>query len=156
MIKTCGVCGHTAEPTWRDGTYYCAACGAVIDMTTPSPVQPPVQPPMAASAPQQVIASTCPICRNGIGNTLVNGRCRCAMCGTMFDYAAPVYQQPGYQQPMGGYAYQQRRAELEQQRKRHIGWGIFWIIFFWPVAIYQFYKVWQVSEEIRNLNNYRY
>ena len=146
MVKTCNVCHHVGEPTWRDGAYYCAICGAPIDMSTPSPVQPVV-----TDAAPTVIAATCPICRNAAGNTLVNGRCRCALCGTMFDYQAPVYQQPGYQQPMGGYAYQQRRAELEQQRKRHVGWGIFWIVFFWPVAIYQFYKMWQVSDELRRL-----
>lgn len=155
MMKTCGTCHHTGEPTWRDGTYYCAMCGAVIDMTTPSPAQPPVS--TAAAPVGTAIVATCPICRNSSGNTLVGGRCRCALCGTTFDYAAPVMQpQMNYQANVGYGQQNAYRAQLEKQKKHHLGWGIFWFFVFWPIAVYQFYKMWQVSEEIRRLEFNRY
>ena len=161
MMKTCSVCQHTGEPTWRDGTYYCPMCGTVIDMTTPSPAQPtpPAQP--TATAPAGVaVAATCPICRNDAGNMLINGRCRCALCGSMFDYAPPTYQQTYYQDSATAYSagYPSRRQMLVKRRNSYRNWGIFWIFFFWPASLYMFYKMMKISDEIQQSdfdNRYR-
>ncbi len=157
MVKTCSQCQYTGEPTWRDGVYYCPACGAVIDMTTPSPQVPP-QP---AAAPAQPINAVCPICKNAANNTLVNGKCRCALCGTTFDYAAPVYTNnyasnyvaPGASPVGNAYAYQ-RRQELEKEKNRRLVWGIVWIFLLWPVSIYHFYKMYRANEELKKYSHW--
>lgn len=155
MIKTCTTCGHVGEPTWRDGVYHCPMCDTVIDMTTPSPAQNTYTP----GANGTPIAAACPVCRNNAGNTLVNGRCVCSMCGTTFDYAAsaptPSYPQPPYS---GGYNYAAYRDALLRQRNHNRNWGIFWLIMCWPVSIFFFVKMSSISAEINRLdlqNRYR-
>ena len=161
MVKTCGQCRYTGEPTWRDGNYYCPACGAVMDMTAPSPQ--PIAPPQPAATP---INAVCPICRNANGNTLVNGKCRCGMCGTLFDYATPTPQyqngyaapgpyQNGYAANANAYAYaQQRRRELEAEKNKRVVWGIVWFFLCWPVAVYHAYKYYKANEELKTYSQW--
>ena len=160
MVKICSQCGYTGEPTWRDGNYYCPTCGAVIDMTTPSP-QPAAPQPVAPATP---INAVCPICRNANGNTLVNGKCRCGMCGTLIDYVAPTPQyQQGYAAPgqyQQGYApqntmyLQQRRQQLEAEKNKRVLWGIVWFLLIWPVGVYHFYKYYKANEELKKLGQW--
>ena len=44
-----------------------------------------------------------------------------------------------------------RIAELEKKKKHYLTWAIIWVILWWPVSIYFFYKYSQVSKELDSL-----
>lgn len=143
MNKICKICGYQGENMWRDGKYYCATCGSEIDVTvpTPSPVSNTAHTSNAANA-------ICPICKNADGNTMSDGKYHCAICGTTFDLPRQAYSY----QPITGFSNNTARlAELEKEKSHRLGWGIFWLIFFWPVSIYHFVKLYEVSKEISKL-----
>jgi len=155
MNKQCRVCGYIGENVWQNNRYYCAACGSEIDVTQPDPV------PQPQFTQQTAIQVVCPICKNAANNTLVNGQYRCALCGTMFDYTSPqTYApvnngyNPGYNGYNPGYQYQNtyaRRMELESKRNNKMIWGIVCLFLFWPLSIYFFYQMSQISKELKML-----
>ena len=147
MKKVCPICGFNGENMWRDGKYYCASCGSEIEATQPDA---PTNTPKASN--EMVINATCPICKNTANNTFKDGKAHCALCGTSFDLV-----QPGYNgMPNTGFSPNYpintaRIAELEKARSKKVGWGIVWLIIFWPVSIYFFYQAYQLNEEIKRL-----
>ena len=42
-------------------------------------------------------------------------------------------------------------GELEKQKNNKLIWGIVWLFLFWPVSIYHFCKMYQISQEISKL-----
>ena len=150
MNKICTVCGHAGENVWRDGKYYCASCGAEIDVTQPDPT------PVTVNVP-------CPVCQNASGNTAENGRCRCALCGTTFIPQINEGRNSGYTNNNTGYSgynnggynsnkgYSRdygRKAELEKEKSKRLMWGVIFLFLFWPVAVYHFYKLYEISNEL--------
>lgn len=152
-MNRCNICGAAGDPVWREGRSYCASCGSVME-TAPMYAEPvmPTQPVIAQST---AVRPVCPICKNADNNGMRNGRYVCALCATEFDFRQPQYQQT-YVQPS---AYQDltqlhssaRRGELEKKRNRKVVWGIVWIFLFWPIAVYQFYRAYQISQELSKL-----
>ena len=154
MNKVCSICGHAGENVWRDGKYYCAICGAEIDVTGPSAPSP--APETAYAGGTVPVDVTCPICRNANNNVLQNGKCRCALCGTAFDMPRQSYDyQSGsnYQYDYYGSSSVQRREELKKQRDKKVVWGIVWLLLFWPVGVYFFYKAYQLTQEMNRLGH---
>ena len=143
MKKTCPICGFNGENMWRDGKYYCASCGSEIEATQPDAP--------AAAAPQfteTTINAICPVCKNASNNTFKDGKAHCSLCGTSFDLVQTTYNPT----PVNNYlANSARIAELEKSRSKKVGWGVVWLIFFWPVSIYFFYQAYQLNEEIKRL-----
>lgn len=154
MMNRCKICGAGGDPVWRDGRSYCASCGSMME-TAPMPVNPVVQTVQPVITQSAAVRAVCPICKNADNNGLRNGRYVCALCATEFDFQQPQYQQVSVQQS----PYQDltrlhntaRREELEKQRNRKVIWGIVWIFLFWPIALYQFYRAYQISQELSNL-----
>lgn len=146
MNKTCTKCGYRGENVWRDGKYYCAICESEIDVT-----QQDFQTNGTTS--ETPINATCPICRNATNNTLRSGKCHCALCGTDFDLTQQAYRPEPNATVIGANTRYSsaKRAELESEKNRRLMWGIVFLFFFWPVSIYHFYKMYQVSQEISKL-----
>lgn len=146
MVKTCHICGHSGELTWRDGKYYCAMCGTHIEETQYEP-----QPQHTAPAPTPVYDVECPICRNRSNNAYENGRYRCSLCGTRFDpnepEQTPIYQATGYYPKTETY----QVKELKKQKDKYVILGIVFICIFWPVGVYFLYKAYQTSKELKAL-----
>lgn len=140
MQKICKICGHNGENVWKDGRYYCASCGSEIDITQQDSNT-------NCDSTETVIDAVCPVCKNDNNNTLRNGKCHCALCGILFD----VNQQINNPQHIIGAYKTTRRAELEKQKNNRMVWGIVWLFLFWPISIYHFYKMYQISQEISNL-----
>ncbi len=145
MNKICKVCGHAGENVWRDGKYYCASCGSEIDVT---------QTENATSNQNGTavgIQAVCPICKNANNNYLQDGQCHCSMCGSTFN----MQQSSMNVNPMGYSSNNPmiaaRKAELEKQKNNRMVWGIVFVFLFWPVAIYHFYKLYQITQEISKL-----
>lgn len=44
-----------------------------------------------------------------------------------------------------------RRKELEKQKTNKMIWGIVWLFPFFPVSVYYFHKMYQISQEISKL-----
>ncbi len=145
MNKICQICGHNGENVWRDGKYYCAACGSEIDVTKQDANT------NSTFSAETKINAVCPICKNANNNTLRNGNGHCALCGSTFS----LNQQPESYGPdisMVGDSYKYAKiSELEDQKSKKLFWGIVWLFLFWPVAVYQFYKVYEISQEIKKL-----
>ena len=155
MNKVCKVCGYKSENVWRDGKYYCAACGSEIDMTQPDNDVPQQgnndlapQTGNTYAADEVVINAVCPICKNASNNTLRNGKGHCALCGTSFDLAQAYNPQPSVNVQDVNRA---KRAELEQKKNKKMILGIVFLFIFWPVSIIFFYEMYQISKEISNL-----
>ena len=143
MNKICKICGYNSENVWRDGKYYCASCGNEVDVTQADSNNYNIS---SSSSVEVAINVTCPICKNANNNTLRNGKCHCALCGSAFDITQQVnIAEPNADNIAG------RREELEKQRNRKLIWGIVWLILFWPVSIYHFCKMYQISKEISKL-----
>jgi len=146
MVKTCHICGHSGELTWRDGKYYCAMCGTHIEETQPEP-QPQYTAPVRPSA----YNAECPICRNRNNNTYDGQQYRCSLCGTRFDLNQPVQTQ--VYQATGSYpkteTYQVK--ELKKQKDKYMILGIIFICIFWPVGVYFFYKFHQTGKDLKRL-----
>ncbi|MBE6632267.1 MAG: hypothetical protein E7623_06150 [Ruminococcaceae bacterium] len=163
MSKECKICGYSGPTVMRNGKCCCGACGTEV------PVEPQVnfnssfsssntfsgggfssgapQTPQANDVP---INATCPICKNSNGNTLKDGKAHCSLCGSSFDFAQPVFD------PMGSYSSSpnfnaKKIEELEREKSNKITWGIIFIILFWPIGVYNFYKAYKISQEIENL-----
>lgn len=144
MNKICKVCGHNGENVWRDGKYYCASCGSELDVTQQD------SNTNEGRSSEVMINAVCPICKNANNNTLKNGRCHCALCGTSFDINQQAFTPPNATVPNNN-DIAARRAELEKQKNSKLIWGIVWIFLCWPVSIYFFYKMYQISQEISKL-----
>lgn len=163
MKASCKICGYTGESTWRNGRFYCAACGSEVS-STPEEAKPVEA---VVSAPVQV---KCPICENEKGNTLRDGKYRCALCGTLFDLPQKPQSRPAfssaYEDDDFGYSLDRQpdwlwemdqeekkanRKELEKEQNKKIIWGIVWLFLFWPVSIYFFYKAFKISREVSRL-----
>lgn len=145
MKKKCSVCGHEGEITWRDGSYYCAMCGSPIDVTQPGGTGQD----NLNEAGEIMIDATCPVCQNTSGNTFRNGKCHCSMCGTTF-HVVTASNNTQFDASNSS-SLIARRAELEEEKKKRLHWGILFIFLFWPVAIYHFCKMAEISEEISKL-----
>ena len=139
MTKTCNVCHHTGELTWRDGKYYCAMCGSEVAETEP------VAQTQRAST---VNNATCPICKNRENNLFDGYKYRCGLCGTPFDlhqeFHVPTHNAPNSNR----FNREQYAAELKKKKNKNIGLGILFVMFFWPVSIYFFYKAYQTNKEL--------
>ena len=142
MNKKCTICGYSGENVWRDGKYYCATCGSEIDVTQKD------NNANTASSEGMTVNAECPICKNDKNNILQDGKCRCSLCGTSFDYHQTVQSNC---EPTNTFFTDARRAELEKQKNNKLIWGIVWLILCWPVSIYFFYKMYQLSQEISKL-----
>ena len=146
MNKTCKICGHTGENVWRENKYYCASCGNEIDVTQSEPQRNEV-----------IINIACPICKNAKNNTIREGKCHCSLCGTEFD--PQTVAQPAYNTyntynttPQYAPAYNDaRRHMLEEEKSKRLLWGCVFLVLFWPVSIYHFYKLYQASQELSKL-----
>ncbi len=119
--------------------------------STPSYSPPPSYSRPTPPPPPPVINVTCPICKNTVNNTLVNGKCRCGRCGSNFDFNQPVYiSNPDTGSKHTDYT-SKKRANLEKEKNNKLVLGIVFLFVFWPVAIYFFYKTYQISQEISKL-----
>lgn len=145
MNKICKVCGHNGENVWKDGKYFCASCGSEVDVTQQD------SNTNGGSSTEVVINAVCPICKNANNNTLRDGKCHCALCGTSFDFNQQSYNTQSNINAQNANYIAARRAELEKQKNNKMVWGIVWLFFFWPVSIYHFYKMYQISQEISKL-----
>ncbi len=145
MNKICKVCGHAGENTWRDGKYYCASCGSEIDITQ---AESATSSQSINSVPIQAI---CPICKNANNNYFQNGQCHCSMCGSSFSMQQPHTHINNMGYNTNHAAIEAKKAALEKQKNSKLIWGIIWLLIFWPVSIYYFYKMYQISQEISKL-----
>lgn len=145
MNKICKVCGHNGENVWRDGKYYCALCGSEIDVTQRD------SNTNGAPSTEVAINVVCPICKNASNNTLRDGKCRCALCGTSFNVNQQAYDPQSNMSALNVGCIAERRADLEKQKNNKMLWGIVWLFIFWPVSVYHFYKMYQISKEISSL-----
>ena len=141
MKKICHICGHDGENVWRDGKYYCAFCGSQIDVTRQD------SNTNGGDTAEVVVSAVCPICKNADNNTLKNGKCRCALCGTTFGLNQKTNETQASATSFDTDYKAARRAELEKQKNKKLVWGIVWLLLFWPVSIYFFYKVYQITQE---------
>ena len=149
MTKKCNVCSYVGELTWRDGKYYCAMCGSEIAETDPV-VQ--AQPQMQQSRPTVVVNNVnCPICKNAANNQFDGTHYRCSLCGTSFDLQQAQAQQYGQFHSVHNRSQSQAVQELKKQKDRNMVIGIVFVFLFWPVAIYFFYKAYQINKELRDL-----
>lgn len=161
--KICGECG--APPIWRDGKYYCPACGSEIDEKSqnhsPTHQTQTSEKIQNATTKQQMdlegkgipITIRCPICRN-TNNILINNVCKCSLCGKTFtpDQAYGDNINSTYNpSPVGNMSNTSRRAELEKEKSNRLIWGIVFIFLFWPVAIYHFHKYSVADKELSKL-----
>ncbi len=147
MNKTCKMCGHNGEVMWRDGKYYCRYCGSEIDVT-----QQDSNTNCSFSA-TSTINAVCPICKNANNNTFENGKYRCALCGTSFNVSQQEYNSRSNINTQNDYYISTKRAELEKEKNNKLLWGIVFIFLFWPISIYHFYKMHQISTEISKLTS---
>ncbi len=150
MNKICNKCGYNGENMWRDGKYYCAACGSEVDVTQQD------SNTNRGSSTEIPINAVCPICKNANNNTLKNGKCYCSLCGTPFDFNQPRYNTMFDEDNIiNNYKAErykaERIAELEKQKNNKMLWGILFVFVFWPVAIYFFHKMNKISQEISRL-----
>ncbi len=148
MNKICKICGYAGENTWRDGKYYCASCGSEIDVTQTENAQSSNGQATNTSGNAVPIQVVCPICKNDKNNYLQNSQCHCSLCGSTFS--------PNQSYGMGGAAFgasvaSARKAELEQKKSKRLKWGIVFLFLCWPVAIYHFYKLYEITQEISKL-----
>lgn len=139
MIKTCNICHHTGELTWRDGKYYCAMCGSEIAETEPT-----VQTQRSST----VNNATCPICKNRENNLFDGNKYRCSLCGTPFDMHQE-FRVPTHSAPSSSFNRDQYAAELKKKKNRNMGLGVLFVILFWPVSIYFFYKAYEANKELK-------
>ena len=144
MVKTCPICGHTAELTWRNNEYHCAACDSVVSEQAPQATS--YAEPQAGTVVNNV---TCPICKNRDNNRFIGAKYRCSLCGTTFE--KEEYQETYYQPYSGGYARAQQIEELTKEKKRNTTIGIILLFVFWPVGVYFLYKAHQNEKEIKSL-----
>lgn len=140
MVKTCSVCNHTGELTWRDGKYYCAMCGSEVSETAPT-----VQPQQNLT----VSDVTCPICKNKDNNIFDGKKYRCALCGTSFDRPREEYTPTSFTYTGNT----QRVQELKKQRDKNLILGLVFVFLFWPVSIYFFYKFYKIGNELKALGH---
>ena len=140
MVKTCSVCNHTGELTWRDGKYYCAMCGSEVSETAPT-----VQPQQNLT----VSDVTCPICKNKDNNIFDGKKYRCALCGTSFDRPREEYTPTSFTYTGNT----QRVQELKKQRDKNLSLGLVFVFLFWPVSIYFFYKFYKIGNELKALGH---
>ena len=150
MIKTCGICGHIGELTWRDGNYYCAMCGSRVEET-----QPAAKPQSAVH--QQVSNAECPICKNSVNNVYQNGKYRCGMCGTWFELVQPAYEPR--QNTYNTYSSNTRVRgpyydELMKTKNKNFRLGVLFVFLFWPASIYFFYKYNKAKNELKAYSRY--
>lgn len=147
MKKVCTICGHNGELVWRDGKYYCASCGCEIEVT-----QQDVNT-NAASADVVYVKAACPICKNAVNNTASGGKCHCSLCGSSFVVSGQSADDD-YDDTEDSFESSQREArkiKLKQERDSKIVWAVVWLVLFWPVSIYYFWKIFQLSQEIDKL-----
>ena len=172
----CDYCGAFEEPVVQGSSYFCALCSArfeieqILDANSPDEedyldddfdedldddfnVDEEVE---SFSSEPNYINATCPICQNDNGNTLVDGQCRCSLCGTKFNI--PTYNNNNYSNNTYNNAYNNtstadmnKRRRLEEKRDSHLKWGIVFLIFFWPVGLYKLYQWYQVNQELKNM-----
>jgi uncharacterized membrane protein YvbJ len=147
MNKICKICGHNGENIWRDGKYYCAACGSEVDGTRQD------SNTNGSSSTETIINAVCPICKNANNNTLRDDKCHCALCGTLFDFNQQAYNPQSDITAQNANYIATKREELEKKKNNKLVWGIVWLFLFWPVSIYHFCKMYQISQEISNLTN---
>lgn len=140
MVKTCSVCNHTGELTWRDGKYYCAMCGSEVAETAP---QVKDQQNLAATD------VTCPICKNKDNNLFDGSKYRCALCGTSFDRPSQAYTPASFTNTGNT----QRVQELTQKKDKYLILGIVFLFLFWPVGAYFFYKFYKTGNELKALGH---
>ena len=143
MTKTCPSCSYTGELTWRDGKYHCAMCDREISEDSP------VVQKYQESVVQDV---TCPICKNSENNLFNGARYRCALCGTSFDEPYEEEYNSYYQPYSGTNASRMQRIEaLREEKRKYLRLGVIFIFFFYPAAIYFFYKLYKVNKELKTL-----
>lgn len=167
MKMKCITCGYEGEPTWRDQKYYCPFCNMEIPESQLTVEKEPDKTyTEKVSAP--IVKATCPICRNSDGNTLEDGECKCSLCGTVFDIEA-AGADPGYSSASGSFqstagdspearyfkqatamsgSSSNRRNALEEEKGKRLLWGCIFLVVFWPIAIYHFYKLYQITKEL--------
>lgn len=146
MTKTCPICGHTAELTWRNGEYHCAACDSVVSEYAPQSTSSST--PQAGSIVDDV---TCPICKNSDNNRYIGGKYRCALCGTTFD--KPFEETYSYYQSYSNanpYLAQQVAA-LKEEKSKYLKLAIVFLFLFYPVSFYFFYKLYKTNKELKAL-----
>ena len=145
MNKTCSICGNVGEPEIKDGKYICKTCGCTIG-AVPAEEKKAEAPVSKASV--TVNSVECPICKNKNGNTVKDGKCKCALCGTEFD---PQANDKGTAATAGNAAKDAAagtKEELEKERNKNIIIGAVFLLFFWPVSVYFFYKAYQISKNL--------
>lgn len=142
MVKNCPVCNHTGELTWRDGKYHCAMCDHEVPESAPQ-----ILPRQNATADHAI----CPICKNKENNLFDGAKYRCALCGTSFDLHQEVKTSPYAQYSGINEKLSQRVQELKKQKDRNLLLGIVFVVLFWPVSIYFFYKFYQAGKELKAL-----
>ena len=153
MNNVCKACGYAGENLWRDNNYYCASCGAKIEETQNLAAVVASEPQVdAAPIP---VSAMCPICKNVKNNTAQNGKCNCALCGATFTPQSAAQQQ-SYAQPSNFSQApilnkSERQKVLEKQKNDNTILGFVCLFLFWPAAIYFFYKVYQITQELSNL-----
>ena len=145
MNKKCEICGNVADPVLKNGEFCCSYCGNEVDVTRQD------NHTDREACTEVVINVVCPICKNANNNTLRNGKCRCVLCGTLFDFNQQTSNPQTNITVSNGNYIAARRAELEKQKNNKLIWGIVWLFLFWPVSIYHFCKMYQISQEISKL-----
>ena len=147
MSMTCKVCGHTAPALEKDGKQVCAACGCEFEAAAAEP----------KAADQNKGATVnhleCPICKNKSNNVVKDGVAHCSLCGTEFDPKASAGVGTSSYAASGktGAKSSAKREALEKDKNKNIIIGVVFVICFWPVSIYFFYKAYQISKELEKL-----
>lgn len=148
MEKTCQICGHKGELTWRDNQYYCSCCGSIVEVTQ----QEPQSAPVIQSRQTLGVQVVCPICKNDQNNYLQDGQFYCSMCGSAFNAQQsnvnPSVPNTDYYVPRSTMS-NARREALEKEKNDRLIWGIVWVFLFWPIAVYHFYKLYKVTQELK-------
>lgn len=142
MKKICPICGHDGEAVLRAGRYYCEICSTEIAVSQQGGSS------NNNSSISVCVEAVCPVCTNDENNILKDGKCICSLCGTIIPSRNEY--QPEFAMS-SNFGYSAQREELEKKKKKRLIWGIVWLVICWPVAIYHFYKMNQISEEIKRL-----
>ena len=146
MNMTCNVCGSTAEPYIKDGKYICKTCGCAMGDVPAEEKKPAAAPENNGAVVNHI---ECPICKNKNENTVKNGKCKCALCGTEFD---PQKNDNGVTPPASKTdkkpTAKSSNEQLEKEKNKNIIIGAVLLFVFWPASIYFFYKAYQISKTL--------